>query len=962
MLFLLHMSTPKHVIQYWSRSRLLLLVLVFIGPMTACRVFNPTYNVPEGKYLLKKNKITIKGEELDEAATAEIIRQQPNMKTGLRFRLMAYNMIRAEKAEKSRLKRLNKLKRKNAKRKARELKINTHRRDKAIAKAKRKAAKKGLEYDQSKVTYFKRTIPLKDTLKPRPTARERIKYKYGEAPVVADSFQFEKSKEQLRVYLNNKGLYHGSITASMDTIRKGKKGKITANYNIVTGERYYIDSLIVESDNPVVEGSFRRFIRKYNDKYDYNDRFHEFLKNGKPFKIPFDQDQLDGYRSAVAKALKDDAIYGFTAQNIRYVADTVLGSTSVKLHIVFTDRIIKSEQFPDSVIMVKHQQTLISHVYFHICDTSLFGGNFKSFYEDKFNLIIDNKNLLPTVDTFDYAQLFRKAENRDDGNDKEATFYKSAVEKNLFGKAKDSLELNPLRMATFYYNGELFVKPGLIEAQNYLEYTNPYKEYYLDRTYNRLLQLNLFSVIKPEIIEKEGGGELEVHYYLVPSRKQVFGLEPRATNSNGFLGVSATVNYTNKNLFKAGWLTTIGISGGFESQPPVFDETADGQKVQKSGRSFNTFEIGPTLKFDAPGFLPVGVTKLAKRSRPRTVLSTAYNYQRRPDFKRSVFQMNFLWKMYVGKTQIFSLGVPGVSVIKFVSITKSPEMEQRINELNDLFLRNAYSNQLIWEDFKLIYDYDNRDKDEKKTEKLRLTFNATYDMAGNILSIGRKSQVVDSTGKYTLFGVPYSQFALLDTKFIAYYNINRKNSIAFRSLLGMGIPYGNTTTSLPYDYSFFAGGANDNRGFFARALGPGSYQYYKDTNRTATQIGDIRLLTSLEYRLGGGFFKSAFFFDAGNIWTYKNDTNRVGSQFSKNWYKELALAVGYGIRLDFEYFVVRCDLGVPFTNPALPSGERWIFQKHDKYYEDVNKLSTEEQSKLNLPFAPRVNFGIGFPF
>lgn len=956
------MSTPKQVIQFWSRSRILLLLLVFIGPMTACRVFNPTYNVPEGKYLLKKNNVSIKGEGLDEAATSEIIRQQPNMKTVLRFRLMAYNMIRAEKAEKSRLKRLNKFKRINAKRKRRELKVNIRRRDKAIEKAKKKAARKGETYDQKKVTYFKRTIQLKDTLKPRLTWRERIKYKYGEAPVVADSFQFEKSKEQLRVYLNKKGFYHGTIAASMDTIRKGKKGKITANFNIVTGERYFIDSLIVESDNPVVEGSFRRFIRKYNDKFDYNDYFHEFLKSGKPFRIPFDQDQLDDYRSAVAKALRDDAIYGFTAQNIRYVADTLPGSTDVTLHIRFTDRIIKSEQYPDSLITAKHQQTLISHVYFHICDTTLFGGNFKDYYQDKFGLVIDSKSLLPTVDTFDFAILYRKAENQNDGNDKEVTYFKSAIEKNLFGKAKDSLELNPFRMATFYYNGELFVKPGLIEAQNYLEYTNPYKEYYLDRTYNRLLQLNLFSVIKPEIIEKEGGGELEVHYYLVPARKQVFGIEPRATNSNGFLGVSATVNYTNKNLFKAGWLTTIGISGGFESQPPVFDQTADGQKVKQSGRSFNTFEIGPTLKFDAPGFLPIGVTKLAKRQRPRTILSTAYNYQRRPDFSRSVFQMNFLWKMYVGKTQIFSLGVPGVSVIKFVSITKSPEMEQRINELNDLFLRNAYSDQLIWEDFKLIYDFDNRDKDDKKTEKLRVTFNATYDMAGNILSAGRKSQKVDTTGKYTLFGVRYSQFALLDTKFITYYNISRRHIVAFRSLLGMGIPYGNTTTSLPYDYSFFAGGANDNRGFFARALGPGAYKYYIDTNRTATQIGDIRMLTSLEYRIGAGFFKSAFFMDAGNIWTYKNDVNRPGSQFSKTWYKELALSVGYGLRLDFEYFVVRCDIGIPFTNPALPEGERWIFQKHDQYHLDKNALTLEQQNKLSRPFSPRVNFGIGFPF
>ena len=69
-------------------------------------------------------------------------------------------------------------------------------------------------------------------------------------------------------------------------------------------------------------------------------------------------------------------------------------------------------------------------------------------------------------------------------------------------------------------------------------------------------------------------------------------------NSNGFLGVQSSVNYTNKNLFGGGQKLTFEIGGGFESQPPVFEETLDGSKKKTSGRSFNTFEIGPSLKLD----------------------------------------------------------------------------------------------------------------------------------------------------------------------------------------------------------------------------------------------------------------------------------------------------------------------------------------------------------------------------
>ncbi|HLP56124.1 MAG TPA: BamA/TamA family outer membrane protein [Fluviicola sp.] len=917
--------------------------------LVQCRA---TKYVPEGKYLLKDNKLKVEGDEVNEDEALEVIRQQPNLSSlGIKFRLIAYNMVRPAKAEKSRLRRLNNWKQKNARRKIREDRIN--------ARKIRRAVEKGDS------TYYKRTIQLKDTANPRLTIRERIKYKFGEAPVIVDSFLFEKSQEQLKIYFNKKGYFYNSVSGVLDTLGDGRKQKIKARYAVTTGERYYIDSLVVVTTNSEVRNSYtKRFLRKTNDKFGFNEKFYAFLEKKEPFRIPFDEDQLDAYRTIIAKAMKDDAFYGFSPQHIRYRADTVRETMSITLKIIFTDRTVKSPIYKDSLIQVKHRSTIVSNVYFHISDTTMFEANFKQYYENKFGEVLNAKDgFLPTVDTMRYAVIYRPVENRDDGNEKEATFYKSAVHKNLFGKPKDSLELNPLRMATFYYNGELFVKPGLIEAQNYLEYTNPYKDYYYDRTYNRLLQLGLFSVIKPEIIEEvPGSGEIEVHYYLVPAKKQSYSFEPRATNSNGFLGVSATVNYTNKNLFRSGWLTTVSLSGGFESQPPVFDETIDGQKVQKSGRSFNTFEIGPALKFDLPGFFPINVTKLPKRARPRTVLSTAYNYQRRPDFTRGVFQMNFLWKLYVGKTQIISAGVPLVSVIKYVGLTKSAAFEERITKLNDLFLRNAYSDQLIWEDFKLVFDYDNRDKDDKKTDKLRLTGNATFNLAGNTLSMGKSSQDVDTTGRRMAFGVVYSQFFLFDSKLITYYNFSRQRILAFRGMVGIGIPYGNTPTSLPYDYSFFAGGANDNRGFVARALGPGSYKYYMDTNRTATQIGDIRYGASLELRLGSGFLKSAFFMDVGNIWTLNEDVNRPGSKISNSWYRELGLALGYGLRLDFEFFIVRCDLGIPFTNPALPQGARWIFQSRQPYIDEINTLTEEQRKKISAPFSPRLNIGIGFPF
>jgi outer membrane protein assembly factor BamA len=524
-------------------------------------------------------------------------------------------------------------------------------------------------------------------------------------------------------------------------------------------------------------------------------------------------------------------------------------------------------------------------------------------------------------------------------------------------------ELDPKRMATFTYNGDLQVDPGILELQSYLEETDYYREYYLERSYNRLMQLGLFQIIKPVIVDIPGTSLLEVHYFLVPAQKQNFSIEPRATNSNGFLGVSTSINYTNKNLFGKAEKLTFSIGGGFESQPAVFDQDLNGKKILKAGRNFNTFEVGPTLKYDLPGLFPIPTTTLSKRYRPRTVLSTAYNFQRRADFTRHIFQLNYSWKFYVGKTQVFQVGLPGLSVIKFVNIDKSSVFSNTLKKLNDLFLMNAYSNQFIWQDIKVSYQYNNKEKSGKG--RLNFYFNSSFDPAGNILSLFKKYQDTLANGQYRIFGVGYSQFSRLDNELIWSYPISKEKSVNARFQLGVGIPYGNTNTSLPYDYAFFAGGANDNRGWRARALAPGSYKYYLDSNRTATQISDIRLGGSAEFRFPvSDLLKGAFFIDAGNTWTFNEDKNRKGSQFSDEWYKEIAISTGIGLRFDLDFFILRFDVGIPLTNPALPNGERWIFVRERSKFntEGFETYGAKYKEILPKPFTPTLHFGIGFPF
>lgn len=877
------------------------ILLIFAFLFVACR---QTKYVPEGRYLLKKNHITQKGDKVDSDDLTEILRQQPNFKSfGVKWKLLVFNAVDSAKVANKRIRKNQELRAENAKRIKKQERINAKRIEKAKANGDR--------------LYTEKIIPLKDTVNPRKFLREWLKYNVGSPPVIFDSIPYEKSIEQLSAFLKKKGYYYNEVQGA---VKYKKNQKAVVSYSVVTGGRYMIDSLSIDCPNASIAGSFAKFLKSKET--------HPFVGQ------PFDTDELDDLRSAIARHLRDDTFFGFSASHIIYEADTNKADLSVDLKIIFQDRMIRSEQNRDSLVAVQHRSTNVRNVYFHISDTTQFEGNFVQTMKGM-ELEPFNGPFVNTMDTLVYNEIIDK----------------------------ETGELDKKRRATFTYNGELFLRPGVLELQNYLEESNHYKEKYLERSYNRLLQLGLFQTIKTELIEVPGTGLVDVHYYLIPAKAQSFGIEPKATNSNGFLGVAASLNYTHRNLFHGGEKLTLSFSGGFESQPPIFDETVDGQAIQTAGRSFNTFEVGPSLKLELPGLFPMSVTKLSKRHRPKTLVSAAYNYQSRDVFKRGTFQMNYLWQMYVGKTQIFSAGLPGMSVMKFVSIDKSASFTQAIDNLNDLFLRNAYSNQFIWQDWKFTFEYNNKDRDEKK-RNTRLYFNSSFDPAGNLLSLFKDYQDTLTNGQHTIFGVGYSQFARLDNELIVSEPIGKGRSFNLHLNIGGGLPYGNSTTSLPYDYSFFSGGANDNRGWKARALGPGAYKYYLDTNRTATQIGDVRIGGSFEYRFEfSSFVKGALFTDAGNIWLMENDVNRPGGQISKDWYKQIAVATGFGLRFDFDFFIVRVDLGIPLRNPALPTGAQWIFQSRQPYYDEgYATFGPTYPSILPLPFTPQLHFGIGYPF
>jgi outer membrane protein assembly factor BamA len=233
---------------------------------------------------------------------------------------------------------------------------------------------------------------------------------------------------------------------------------------------------------------------------------------------------------------------------------------------------------------------------------------------------------------------------------------------------------------------------------------------------------------------------------------------------------------------------------------------------------------------------------------------------------------------------------------------------------------------------------------------------AGHPMFVPLRALGKESQ--DTTGAefYTVGGIRYAEFVKLDTDLRWRRIIHEKSSMAFRVAAGAGLPYGNLPV-LPFESSFFVGGANGLRAWRARSLGPGSYNA---PLVAFDRIGEIRLEGNAEYRFKlVGFLEGAFFADIGNIWNWEEDERKPGSGFSSAFLSELAVGTGVGARLNFDFFIVRFDLGMQTKDPSLPPGERWLFQPKDEY--EAFMLSTLGSP---VPYRTQFNFniGIGYPF
>ena len=204
----------------------------------------------------------------------------------------------------------------------------------------------------------------------------------------------------------------------------------------------------------------------------------------------------------------------------------------------------------------------------------------------------------------------------------------------------------------------------------------------------------------------------------------------------------------------------------------------------------------------------------------------------------------------------------------------------------------------------------------------------------------------NSLDQYTLLNIAYAQYAKADFDFSKSFRFDDRNSLALHLGFGIAYPYGNSTI-LPFEKRYFSGGANSVRGWSVRSLGPGKFVGTDGRIDFINQTGDMKLDMNMEYRAKLFWkFGAALFVDAGNIWTLRNYPEQPGGQFKfSEFWKQLAVSYGFGLRLNFDYFIVRFDMGMKAVNPA--------YETRKEHYPLL-------YPKLSRDFA--FHFAVGLPF
>ena len=701
----------------------------------------------------------------------------------------------------------------------------------------------------------------------------------GEPPVIFDPKKAIQTVENLTQHYYNEGYFNVDVKYEE---KKIKDKKIAINYIINTDKSYTLDTITTAIESEVLDSIYSLH------------KNESAIKTGNQFKLSlFIEEQ-----NRITNLFRNSGVYRFNKNAITFEADSTKTNFTSDVTLIINDSI--------ATVPFKIQKIKNVHIY---TDYS---------YNTKDEPIKINEQYNG------YSFL-----------------------------AKEKLKYTP----KFLLNS-VFIEPNDI-----------YKDETRELTRKNLRRLDNFRSVDIKYEETEDD-MLNAFIFLTPLKKYSIGFNTELTHSNiRQLGISGKLSFLNRNIFKGSEILKFSVQGSFLDSKDAADQSS----------LLNAWEIGSDISLEIPRFLmPFTANKIIPKSMsPSTTFTLGTSLQKNIGLDKQKFTgiIDYTWE--TTKTKKHSFQILNAQFIK--NLNNNSYFDIYTSEYDDLeeIKTTYFPGAELTEDNAINFiktyindDFELTNEDEYKIAKniearyniitedvlvpitaYTFTYNNSENYKDNDFSFFRAriassgslltliSNQKDTNGTKTLLKTPIAQFIRTDLEYKKFWNVSLENVIAFRSFLGVAVPYKNSS-AIPFSRSYFIGGPNDLRAWKIYDLGPGSTKSGLEYN-----VGNLKFISSLEYRFKViNSIKGALFVDAGNIWDISNSTlTSDDAKFNGfDSLKDIAIGTGFGIRYDLSFILLRMDIGFKTYEPYLNTGNKWF--QHVNFSNNV------------------YNFGISYPF
>jgi hypothetical protein len=464
------------------------------------------------------------------------------------------------------------------------------------------------------------------------------------------------------------------------------------------------------------------------------------------------------------------------------------------------------------------------------------------------------------------------------------------------------------------------------------------------KTVNALLQMGVWNQVDAKAVTRtDSANILDFHFFLTPAKKYSFSTELEGSRNTGgittgnLLGIANNNTLRNRNVWQeaiqSSTTARVGIELGFN----------------QNTQPLQTLQASLSQNYSIPRLLtPVNIERKKRLDYYRTLLSFNVAYADRLNFFRLrslVSSFGYEWKL-------------GNNVWSFRPVNVELYGLQKLRLLDSAikanpFLQTAFNTGYVAGIGNLTY---NKTFPSTKRPHISNYIRVAVEESGAFLE--RIKSLNDKIYQYVRLEGELRQIV----KF-------RKTDVAYRLFGGVGYNFGNDSLigqTLPFFKQFIAGGPNSMRAWTIRQLGLGS-SLRSDTSSTfRDRFGDVQLEGNLEYRfpittISGVKVNSALFADIGNIWNLKSNIDNPESQLQwDRLLRDIAIGVGTGVRLDFNYFLIRVDFAYKVKDPARQANNGWMSIRDFEWRNKEYTVQSNGRTLRRNNYA--IQLGIGLPF